>query len=485
MSIMKNESYMLIILLFCMLTGCNSEDSLPINYNNYTNSTIPVFVGVNGIVEEAEENLTRTLEKEASTVLIPVNEELGIVATLEPEAIAQTRSLQFLGEGIKYRVIAYKENDVSAGGYIAHADYTVGNNAPDFWLPVNCTYTFVCYSYGSESLDDFDVNATEVVFSENDTPLYCKWNEEITESNNNLTVELKYRISQVRVVVDASTSGYNITSCSGELTPSYTDATLSYANGNLKKRTVPASQKTLVWSSVDKQRISSEPVNVFTHGEIVTINLNTIALATLPTETVLKDKSVIFAGKMLEPGRKYQLTLAITKIGGIEIGNYIWATGNLVKTGDMYGFYSSQEICSKAWNGGDYWGWNLLDPLDYKTIVSEWSDDRDPCRRVAPQNTWFTPTTAQLKALGTAKVGTINKVNGLYFQSGKIFLPYGGTREGGKQYLNATTVAYYWTRDADGSSATYLYCYSPTVLFLKAVSRAYGLNIRCVRNKNK
>ncbi|MEW7266409.1 hypothetical protein AB2S25_18530, partial [Elizabethkingia anophelis] len=51
-----------------------------------------------------------------------------------------------LGNGIKFRVLAYKASD---GSYVGSMDYTVGSAGSALVLDAGVPYTIVCYSYGS------------------------------------------------------------------------------------------------------------------------------------------------------------------------------------------------------------------------------------------------------------------------------------------------------------------------------------------------
>ena len=78
---------------------------------------------------EQSEQYTKALAREVS---IPVQGGV-LTATLEPAAPAQTRSTE-INYGVRYRLVAYKENDVSATGYVNHSGFMKGGVAPTFWL---------------------------------------------------------------------------------------------------------------------------------------------------------------------------------------------------------------------------------------------------------------------------------------------------------------------------------------------------------------
>lgn len=470
-------------ILTATLGSCSDDnDGSEVKNNNYNNPEVSILVSTPCVGESQVEELSRSSQK-SSTEIIAINDELVIETILERSPDVFSRAATKVEAGIKYRIVAYKKGNITPDGYINHADFVAGSESEtNFHLPENCDYDLICFSSGTTDLPEFSKEASDLTvdLTSNKDPMWQKVpGIHVGGTTTPLSFTFRHCASRVNLVI-TSTSG-EITGCQARIVPYYENAQLSLADGSLSKKSTTSGSSYFTLDGLNTTRVTSHsPELIFTHGETFILNIQNIIIG----GTTITNRSFAFSDKEVEYGKSYTLKVNFLKTEGIQIGDRSWAPGNLVKTGDVYKFYSSQEGKSKVWNGGDYWGWNILDPLDYKTIASSWNDNNDPCQKVNPAGYWKTPSTADLKSLGTPVVGTLNGVSGLYFQNKKIFLPYCGTRQGATQTLQATSVAYYWTRDASGSSATYLYCYSPTVLFLTAVDRSYGLNIRCVRIKN-
>src|SRR5574344_2866445 len=146
-----------------------------------------------------------------------MSDDHAVCGILEPAARAQTRATT-VAAGIRYRVVAYKQNDISAAGYMSHADYVVGAAAPKFLLPINCTYTLVCYSYGSAAtLPAFNKNSTTIAVNPANDVMYCNKDITVTDVNTSFSIRFSHLFSKVTVIADASADDYNITACTGSL----------------------------------------------------------------------------------------------------------------------------------------------------------------------------------------------------------------------------------------------------------------------------
>ncbi|MDA4746790.1 hypothetical protein NY599_20490, partial [Enterobacter hormaechei] len=60
-----------------------------------------------------------------------------------------------LGAGMKFRVLAYRQND---GSYKTYQDYTVGQSAQPMMLDGGIAYNIVIYSYGVNTLPTISAN---------------------------------------------------------------------------------------------------------------------------------------------------------------------------------------------------------------------------------------------------------------------------------------------------------------------------------------
>lgn len=248
-----------------------------------------------------------------------------------------------------------------------------------------------------------------------------------------------------------------------------------------------------------------------------------------------------FAGSRLEAGKQYNATLGLKPSGlelmsvsvvnwdatlaevdegcvdfpgmpthAIDIGlSFFVADGNLIGTKQAdgtitYAFASEQGWYSKVGTGGDYFCWNELDPTVLDVVHSEWSDERDPCRKV-PGGRWYTPTRAQCNEFrntdsrqGTWTMADKTTVKGIYLgikdkdpelvnQGKYVFLPLTGYRDpnggGGVGYYGM--FGEYWTNEIlDNGNALEIYFTDGSLSTGDyADPRNTGLTLRCVADK--
>ena len=499
----KNKfNYLVALSLFLasgFLFGCGSDDTAVYEANNYDNPSVPVSISVSGADWASDESSTRSGSSSIETVIVPMDNGYSLCATLEAAAESQTRATAVVA-GVRYRVVAYRNGVVSAANYVNHADYVVGGASGQLWLPVNCTYTLVCYSYGnSVALPAFDKNSTDVAVSPSDDMLYCKKDITVTDVNTSFSILFSHLFSKVTVIADASADGYNVTACTGSLSPNYS-ATASLVDGSLVKGASAA--KTLNWSSLGTSVVTSDAAVIYTAGETVTLTFATLSIASSPV-TNLTNQSVIFTGKTMELGKSYTLRVAFKQAPGIVVPgiNVYWAKGNLrsLDSGATFSFYPNQYDYSGVWNGGDYFCWNTLNPLSLTSsnTTSTYNSATDPCRKVAPAGTWRMPTKAELDALIAAGSvwGTYGGKNGRFLgtttvpaeadKSKYVFMPAAGNRTYGNTTMNDVgTGGYYWSATPSGTTFAWrLSFYSSTVNTGGSLNRNYGFTVRCVSDK--
>src|SRR5574344_1471401 len=497
----KNKfNYLVALSLFLasgFLFGCGSDDTAVYEANNYNNPSVPVSITVSGDDWASDESITRSGSSSIEKVIVPMDNGYSLFATLEPAARAQTRAT-LVAAGIRYRVVAYKQNDISAAGYMSHADYVVGAAAPKFLLPINCTYTLVCYSYGSAAaLPAFDKNSTDIAVTSSNDMLYCKTDIPVTDVNSSFSILFSHLFSKVTVIADASVDGYNVTACTGSLSPNYS-ATASLVDGSLVKGTSAA--KSLGWSSLGTPVVTSDAAVVYTAGETVTLTFATLSIATSPV-TNLTNQSVIFTGKTMELGKSYTLRVAFKQAPGIVVPgiNVYWAKGNLrsLDSGATFSFYPNQCDYSGVWHGGDYFCWNTLNPLSLTSSNSTatYNSATDPCRKVAPAGTWRMPTDAELDALIASSVwGTYGGKNGRFFgtttvpaeadKSKYVFMPAAGNRDNGSSAMYFVgTYGYCWSATPTGTTDAYYLNFYSTLANTYYYYRNAGFTVRCVSDK--
>lgn len=496
----KNKfNYLVALSLFLasgFLFGCGSDDTAVYEANNYNNPSVPVSISVSGADWFSDESSTRSGSSSIETVIVPMDNGYSLCATLEPAAESQTRATAVVA-GVRYRVVAYRNGVVSAANYVNHADYEVGGASGQLLLPVNCTYTLVCYSYGSAAaLPAFDKNSTDIAVTSSNDMLYCKKDITVTDVNTSFSILFSHLFSKVTVIADASVDGYNVTACTGSLSPNYS-ATASLVDGSLVKGTSAA--KSLGWSSLGTPVVTSDAAVVYTAGETVTLTFATLSIGTTPVTNLL-NKSITFTGKTMEAGKSYTLRATFKQRGIVVPGiNVYWAKGNLrsLDSGATFSFYPNQYDYSGVWDGGDYFCWNTLNPLSLTSSNSTatYNSATDPCRKVAPAGTWRTPTNAELTALRASSVwGTYGGKNGRFFgtttvpaeadKSKYVFMPAAGYRYNGSTTMIAVgTLGDYWSATPSGTTSAYSLAFSSASADTYNHLRTHGFTVRCVSDK--
>lgn len=220
----------------------------------------------------------------------------------------------YVGNGKKFRVIAFKQGDVSASGYISHGDFTVGgdNTLNTFRVPYNATYTFVCYSLENTTLPAFDKEALDITADPaSDNLLYCKFDQQITSDKSLLSISFDRMFPRVQVVADATPLDANITAIKTlRLTPNY-KGRLSLANGTLST-TGSSSAVSLTWGTLTAaQTQASSIASIYSGTGVVTIAIPSV---TIGGKTVT-DLSVQTGSALSNSGTTYRYTLKFSKNG--------------------------------------------------------------------------------------------------------------------------------------------------------------------------
>lgn len=484
-AIITNITAALYLCLLCSLVGCTKEE---VAENTSNKSKVLVTVNLNETSWNTEQSVAQTKVSVAETT-IPV--EGGVLtATLEPSADAQTRSTD-LNYGVRYRLIAYAENDISAAGYVNHADFVKGGvNPPAFWLQTGKAYTLVCYSFNTvDALPNFNKSITAIAASPANDFLYCRKNVTITTDNKSFSLELAHLFSKVTVIADVSADGYAISACSGTFAPNYS-GTLSLTNGSLTKGS--SVSKSINWASFGSATASSTPTQVYTNGEAVTLTLNSITIG----GTVITNKSFTFTGNAMTLGKSYTLRVVLVKFINntpITVGSYKWAPANLIYSNGTYSFAATAEYISGSTFRGDFYCWNSLYSSTATTstnTTSSYNSSTDPCRKVSPAGTWRTPTMSEMADLRDAASiwATKNGIKGRYFgistvpASGKendyVFLPAAGQCG----YI-ANGDGFYWTATPVGTDSAFFFSFDSSDMNLGSGLRTGRVfSVRCIKN---
>lgn len=231
--------------------------------------------------------------------------------------------------------------------------------------------------------------------------------------------------------------------------------TLSFVKSNLPTGNIPFVGGIYIFT-FEGGYAGTVQVRCLVNGVVVNTGnavMNKQPQVTVPSNKTINTRNVTFQYKRAD-GNWEDLPTSQNKVqkgGGnyIEVNGIIWAPGNLVKVGNVYTFYKNQQDGSGAWNGGDFYNYNTLDPTIVSSNITTWNPANDPCRQVMPLGTWRTPNYEEMETLANAtkRYGKLGNKNGCFFgDNGQLFLPIWGRRLPDRKYLSDTEVmSSYWT----------------------------------------
>jgi len=413
------RKYFSTLLLFLAIfnitqTSCSKSDE-------YSSSgTASVSVSLGGIkyaeTESANNGGRSLINGQASQIVeIPFDSERVLIAELKQESSSVNTSLHasralksstvnVLGKGIKYRVIVYEKSGV----YKDQKLYTVGSEKTEgaFNLDGNKEYIFVAYSFGNAKTL---VEAPKVSFSTvilystlnlagDDAWLHVKKTVAIQSGENNLSLILENKLSQVTAVINAFEIGA-ISSVNALILDHRNSITNLKADGTFTTPTFGTS-KSLVFPSLNEKIITSNPAVICNPGTTdVSFSMGRLTINGV-------ERNLTVYGLRILPGYKYTLNVSI-KSSGIAVGNLVWAKGNLTYNNGVYLNRNNPEETGYNYKLTDYWNFSSLEiPLlpAMNTTYNAMSPGitypvNDPCRQIAGGN-WRMPTLADFLSLG-------------------------------------------------------------------------------------
>lgn len=289
-----------------LFTGCNNEEEPTITETG--TDQINVQVIVNGIDEDFDDNQTRLGEVESMEQEFKLDEEHTLVASISSETSSLTRAQTSLNQGIKYRVIAYRGNDISSESYVNSAEFVIGESNPDFLLPSG-SYTFVCYSNNNNSSPFFDQNAITLPVEGGTDFLYEKKTVNISSDMTQFGITFKHSFTMANVTIDASATGKKISACKASIQGSQYRARISLSDG----------------SYVTEGNSVSTPFQFLSLNAGIITSENTIFISDQTRNTQLKidrlqidggssyENKIFDLGKSMKPGKRYNITFTVKK----------------------------------------------------------------------------------------------------------------------------------------------------------------------------
>jgi hypothetical protein len=280
----------------------------------------------------AEEVVTRGggQLKKSETVIIPIEEDVQMYATIEEDVRGTLRTTTTIADGTLVRIVAYDDG----GSYVGDALYKVvsaeGGIEPvgtGLSVPSVGDYTFVAYSYNSTTnIPPYSTSIAVYPHFYHD-PLWGSENETISGSTNNITIKMRHLLSLFSVEVttaELSATPPAITAIKNfAMSPNY-GATLTVASGTL----TPVDKETFdsginygaplsSWSDIGTSTITSEAYLVYTDNDNIVLKI------------VLEVDGVNYGGVVqfnmtLESGKSYALKMSLKKKIVFAGSNIYW-----------------------------------------------------------------------------------------------------------------------------------------------------------------
>jgi len=312
-----------IILIVCGLTfifsSCTEE--LPVTPVKFQlGKKITVHFSLDNVNYGENSVITRSqYDMNPETVVVPLDGDLCMVATLEADQPVRTRAATSnLAEGTQLRIVAYWEGE----NYQAHADYTVtkGILVSDNPLQVyEGNYKFVVYSFNSTT-DLPDHNEILKIDPSIDLLWGCypaTGTFEVTSSTHeNVPITISHRFSQMTVVATTEMIG-NI-KILGINTVTITPGkkvNLSVRDSILIDTSDATQNVSSVWTGLGTSFVSSQPRTVYTNNaEAFQVNIGSLTLDGLAKP--FTNLTATFS-KQLKSGVSYTVRVYFRKGGDI------------------------------------------------------------------------------------------------------------------------------------------------------------------------
>lgn len=495
-------------ILAMSISACSSESELTeiAGEYSYTGAPIPISISAAGIETFGSRPVTRSGAMKDTNV-DPLDDDYNFVSSIESEAEQpQPLTRTALGDGIYFRVLAYKNNAVSTENFAGAADYKIDVNkgkvalaSPDNPLALKPgKYTFICYSYNKTEpiVDDFDgKNGTSIEVSHGMDFLSAKQVATVQADANGTYTLPGFTFSHMcaRVYLEMSSTQGEITQCSARLS-NLNSTPVQWQVGDAEiTNSGKGGSADLSWSSLNAATVTSEPMYILpNNARNVTVSLTFIAGGTKYT-----NKTFDLLGRAFSCATSYKIT-AKQKGNSISIEGLKFkvAIGNVIKKGTKWQMQATQGDFTHQWGGGDYFNWGATNPTDVSVRNDTFTD---VCKNLGGQ--WRTPDQSEIKQFTTcdyiwgAYSGTDRgEVYGYYFgttsvpssdkKDSYVFLPAAGYRRDGDTTMctDVNTYGYYWSRTDYGTGARYLYFKSSTI-YLSNIYRTWGMSVRCIADK--
>jgi hypothetical protein len=317
--------------LVFMLSSCEKDD-LP-DGDAPLGEFVPVSINLQGISEGGSEDVTRSAAAFAPvTETVSLGDGMLMEMSLEADPAAELRAdSSALAEGVKFLLIAVKvTGDANNNKYVSHAEYTIVDGVPSLigsdsvHVPGGGDYKFMCVSFNnSTSLltpDDYSGGSlhTDSVSIFRNLPnnvdlLY--WSQTVNNVSERqvLPVTLRHQFNFVKVKVDCSYNGWNISQINADniRLKTYNAFTLD-ADGDVTAGTEtvrPVSWPSILTANPIQESIGDtvylSTLDIYLGAQALTLSIGTTTPSAATTFTF---SSATFAAG---DGKSYVLTLKI------------------------------------------------------------------------------------------------------------------------------------------------------------------------------
>lgn len=495
----------LILPLWC---GCSNDmDTTDMSNSsstrgNYSGTPIVVKAVVNGVENFNTDGTTRSVGSQ-ETLVVPLNKEydtgFDMAMTIEAVPSVQTRANVVL-ENTYFRIVAYKNNVMSVANYAGQGDFktdAVGSTTAvagrELFLPKG-DYAFFCYSFGTDTLPDFNSSSISIPIEHGADFMVYKSNVNV-EADAGTTGIFTFKnilfvrqCSRMQIIVTTDGFGNNkINACEATLS-NLNDNSVNYDLTSGLSNTGTSGSFGFTWdASALGDTIANSNKSYLLPATSRSFSIQFTEL-TFGTEK-LKGATFTVLPQALVPGMDYRITMAISR-NFIPVGGFKWAKGNLYKTPEgEYLIEATQQGFHDGTEGGTYFGWNTLESTDGACNAESgiYSYSTDPCSKLAPEGTWRTPSRAEANELVAVNYEWDAELLGAWMgtESNKVFLPAVGFRsnngvsKGGVVGFGKNS--YYSLRDYTTGFNQSLIVLPKGANWMSRLQRTNGCPIRCVK----
>ncbi|OBS11109.1 hypothetical protein ATE49_16630 [Elizabethkingia miricola] len=468
---MKNRFYKIKAFLFVLLitvTACRNSDT----DHHLGNEPVAVKMNMKGTEYNDAGNLGSLASSGKSAGIglsvqrqnIQLTKDLVLTAELVPDtASAQDKAKTLrngitavetgdLAMGVLYKVVVFDAN----GNYVTERDYTRGqeDSAQALMLDGGSSYTFIVYSINTSA------NLPPVTFSNpnnktlataslasptmglNDLMYFRKDMAVSGNGTNYLDIVLKHKFSQVTPKIDATATGYTISSVLNLSMITNVSATLQLSDGNITARANPSANLFAGFAGLNTMIVTSAPNRYNVDTTTGTLTIGSIKIGTVTRTNLTLNNLTI------KPGVKYNLNVAITPTdiylthqgqSAARINGKIWMRHTLGATtsndpdvpsqaiaGNYYQWGIITAVATASTGAGTIPGWNTTNPSPANawnsgTVAAPVKTSADPCPagyRI-PTDTEFNQLIAATTQTNIGTWTATNDVNN--FSAAKVF----------------------------------------------------------------